>query len=124
MNTVKCYFSHPVIFVFDMRNDEIIVPEIGDEFQVSSNSTCIAIRVMSDADGDVEISLELQQPSLIKRERIEVFSGKIDSPSGSISISSAEMDEVLRLEVGKKTTNIHAYVDEVAHPGKVWIEAN
>lgn len=124
MNTVRCGFSHPVIFIFDMSNDEVIVPELGYEFQVSSNDNCIAIRVISDTDGDVEISLELQQPSSVKRERNEIFCGKVASPSGSISISSSEMDEVLRLEVGAKITSIHVYIDDIADPVKVWIEAN
>ncbi|MCC4104754.1 hypothetical protein [Serratia ureilytica] len=124
MSTEKYAFSHPVLFVFDMGNAEVVVPEIDDDFQVSGTSSCIAIRVMPDTDGEVALKLESQLSQSVKQGAIEVYFGQLDSPSGAVSISSAEMDEVLRLEFGKQVSSVRVFVDELVHPGKVWVEAN
>ncbi|WP_174912562.1 hypothetical protein [Burkholderia diffusa] len=124
MSTEKFAFSHPVLFVFDMGNAEVVVPEIGGDFQASSTSSCIAIRVMSDTDGEVQLELASHIHQTVKQGAIEVYFGNLESPSGVVSISSAEMDEIIHLELGKRVCSVRVFVDELAHPGKVWVEAS
>lgn len=116
-------FSHPVLFVFDMSNPEVVVPEIGADFQVASSLSCITVRVMPAVDGEVRVSLSSQLPPQTEHRRIQIFAGELMAPSSVLSVSTAEMDEILSLNVGSSPISMVIYVDELAHPAHAWIEA-
>ncbi|MNV47691.1 hypothetical protein D3C71_1395670 [compost metagenome] len=69
------------------------------------------------------ISLDSLLPDSLKNSSISVLEGELALSSGVVSISSAELEEILRLDIGKDTAKIQVFVNELAHPNEVWIEA-
>ncbi|MNL04596.1 hypothetical protein D3C87_1251680 [compost metagenome] len=69
------------------------------------------------------ISLDSLLPDSLKNSSISVLEGELALSSGVVSISSAELEEILRLDIGKDTAKIQVFINELAHPNEVWIEA-
>ena len=99
------------------------VPEYDPESVVSANRSCVSIRTIADVDGNVTVTLTSALPAGAREDGLEVFQGRIDSPSGRVAVVTSENEKLLELEVANQKANIRVVVDEEPSPSRIWVEA-
>lgn len=122
MSATTVALSHPIVFVFDFHNDGFSVPELADDALVSANEGGISVRASSYVDGDVTIHLSRSPQAAPERPPIRAFDGKVNTPSGSIAVVTAENQLLLEENVGATRAMVRVYVDDASHPGVIWVE--
>ncbi|TDF34395.1 hypothetical protein EYS14_24780 [Alteromonadaceae bacterium M269] len=115
---------YAIVFVHDLNNHEIEVPEYEDNTLITSNGECLSIGTQADVDGDVTINLSANTESIEKKGLSKAFEGTIASASKRVAVSTSEGDIVLTMEVECEITVLSIWVDDVLYPSSILIEAD
>ena len=122
MSTLTCSLEHPIIFVFDYKNKDAIIPEHDPDLIVSANSSCASIRAICYVDGDITINLA-EKSSDKPAALIKAFEGCVETPTKHLSVVNSENEKLLEREVEFELTTISIWIDEVEHPSLIFVEA-
>lgn len=110
-----------ILFVFDPRNRNVVVPQYIDGELTASSNTCVSVGTQADVDGATEVSLSLCGVASTGLQ--EVFRGVIGVPSGKLAVVTSQFQPVLELEVPAGTVEITIWADELISPGRIAVNA-
>jgi len=109
---------HPILFVYDPTNKDVVDPvHIDDQLTVATESS-VSVKVQASVDGDVDICLDLGD-TLPSSTLYRAFSGRIATPGGKIAIVTSELEPLLDLDVPKGSVAVCIWVDDVHRPAQV-----
>ncbi len=114
--------DHPILFIEDMGNNDVTVPEHNPNYPVSSNENCISFDILSYVDGETYVKLVDHENFSEKITHEKVFFGDIRTPEKKLCIATAENKVVLKTHVGNTITSLRIWVDEKKNPSSVVIE--
>lgn len=121
MSTASYTPLHPILFVFDFSNQNMVVPEYNLDQVASANDSCVSVRTIADVDGDVTVTLAETLP--LEVNGVEVFGGAIAAPSRRVAVVTSHNEKLLETEVQGERATVRIVVDDEAHPSRIWIEA-
>ncbi len=114
--------THPILFVFDYENKEVAIPTYDPDSVASATPTCISVRTIADVDGSLTVSLTESMPP--GAFGVEVFKGRVATPSRSISVVTAQDEVLVRQLISQEEAAVTIVVDDTQHPSRIWIEAH
>ena len=112
-----------IIFLYDLANEDIQVPEYIDNVLTAANETCVSVGTQADVDGEVTLRLSNQLAEADKDSYKKAFDGSIDTPGKKLAISTSEDDGILEIHVKDKKTQVSVWVDDLDYPSVVLVEA-
>jgi len=118
------YPPNAILFVFDLSNKSVEVPEYIDDVLTAGNKSCVSIGTQADVDGEVLVKLQNPVSSPEKGKYQLVFQGTIDTPGKKIAVVTAEFDKVLEKDVRGRKTDTSIWVDDLNHPSMILVEAD
>lgn len=117
------FIPNAIVFVFDLANKNVQVPEYIDGVLTASNKSCVSVGTQSEVDGEVTVKLS-GRLSDSERDLYEVaFHGAIETPSKKIAVVTSGLDKILEMDVQSEKTEVVISVDDLSHPGVVLVEA-
>jgi len=122
MNKATLSLSHPILFVMDFGNSEVVVPEYSAESTVSATSSCISIRGIADVDGDLTVRLIREQDMLTVTGLLNVFEGPLATPGKKAAIVTSSNEKVMEIDVAGDVTSIRVSVDDTEFPSEILVE--
>ena len=117
------YPPNAILFVCDMANENLLIPEYVDDNVIAANQSCVSVATHAHCDGDVVVRLEPCFSSHETGSCSKVFSGLIDTPTNRVAVITSGMDKVLENNTRGRRTRISIWTDDTKHPGVVLIEA-
>ena len=112
-----------IIFLYDLANKSVQVPEYIDNVLTSTNESCISVGTQSDMDGKVTIRLSNQIDESDKISCKKIFEGSIGTPGQKLAVSTSEEEGILEIGVKNKKTPISIWADDLNHPSIILVEA-
>lgn len=110
-----------LVHVVDPDNDAADIP-VSRSAGCSSTGSCVAVPVRPYVDGPV--ALWLGPAAAMPAGGVEIFSGSLDTPGGTLAITLPEEEgAVLALDVGERRVEITIAVDDPASAAAVWVGA-
>lgn len=121
----KATFSleHPILFVDDFSNQDIVIPEHSPERVVSATPSCLSINTIADVDGEISVTLISEGEAQAPPEFFTVFEGKLATPNRKVAVVTSEDKKTIEIDVKKRTTNIKVSVNDTTFPSDIWIQA-
>lgn len=123
MMEAKLFISNAIVFVFDLANKRVQVPEYIDGVLTASNKSCVSVGTQSEVDGEVTVKLSGNLLDSEKDLYEVVFRGAIETPNKKIAVVTSELDKILEMDVQSKETEVVISVDDLKHPSVVLVEA-
>lgn len=123
MMVKSIYVPHAIIFIYDIENDDMEIPEYIDNELVSYNEGCISVGTQSEVDGEVEIALFSTINGSKVKSLIKVFDGSIVSPTKKVAVSTSEDEAILEIDIDSNKAAIDIWVDDAVFPSKMLIRA-
>ena len=122
---MKTSLSPPnaILFIFDMENENVSVPEYIDNVLTAANASCASVGTQADVDGEVLVQLQNQLSSTDTGICQQAFKGYIETPSNKIAVVTSECDKVLEKDVKGTKTEVCIWVDDLDFPSTVLVEA-
>jgi hypothetical protein len=121
MPSTICSLDHPIVFVCDPSNNEMVVPEYNSSSVTSFTSSCVSIRAVAYIDGNVSIHLESNPDSMVRPEGVEVYSGHIKAPGRRMAVMDSENNNLLEIGGVGTIPLVEVFVDDQRHPTAIWI---
>lgn len=115
------FVPNSIIFIFDLANEDIMIPEYNDGILISSTKSCLSVGTQAEVDGEVTIKLINRSENSDKDLCEVVFSGVIETPSQKISVVTSELEKIFEMDVQAKQTEIIIAVDDLQFPSIVLI---
>ena len=113
MSWITINSDHPIIFVHDVENEQVVVPRYAENSPVSFNKTCISVVTRSYVDGETKVRLRLHPP---QTQSELVFDGEVCTPSGSISVNTSETESILFSNTKSSITRVCIWMDDMKYP--------
>lgn len=114
-STVKIAPPNSLLFVSDPEGGGAPYPVRGA--QILATESCVSIACYPAIDG--ETSVTLGPSSEVDPGNAPVFDGKLETPSRSIVISTAERETILKEDVPNTKTRVRAWVNRPSMPDQV-----
>ena len=114
---------HPIIFLYDLSNEDFRVPEYIENSLTAANETCISVGTQADVDGEVTLRLSNQIAQVDKDSCKKIFYGFICTPGKKLALSTSEDEGILEINVQDQKTLVTIWVDDLIHPSIVLVEA-
>jgi hypothetical protein len=111
--------DHPIIFLFDDAHPNVRIPDYVPNGLVAYNDHCVSIGTRYAGDGPTRVRLSR---SIADPAEHMVFSGVLRAPSGQLSLSTSNADQLLVADVGADQVSVRVYVDDLSEPARVDIE--
>lgn len=102
-----------IVFISDPNNEGEEIPEYVNGQLVSATSSCVSVGTCPPMDGDTTIRLA-DSPWQVEGEM--VFGGEIETPSGQLSVSTSELEVILRVAVPGDSVRLEVWVDNEREP--------
>jgi len=115
IKSVSLRVPHSILFVWDLQNENASVPEYQDNTLISYNEGCVSVGTRLETDGETTISF-VERPSAAATA---VFRGSLQTPSGSLSISTSSDDGILSIGVDRPTTTISIFANDMLFPSRI-----
>jgi hypothetical protein len=112
--------EHPIIFVYDIQNRAMTIPEHVDGQLIDANRSCVSIGTQVSGSGPTKVILATR---IFKPEGILAFEGEIETPSRAISVSSSEREGWANLDVINDFAHVCIWANHDTEPSIVTIEA-
>lgn len=122
MSQATVALSHPILFVMDFGNDDMIVPTYDEESLTANNDSCVSVRTIADVDGDVTVRLNRVAGNSTASTGIQVFQGDVATPTGRIAVVTSLNEKILEMDVASATTRVVITVDDLRHPAQVNVD--
>lgn len=117
MHTASYTPSHPILFLFDFSNANMIVPECNPEEVVSANDSCVSLPTIADVDGDVTVTLAETLPR--EAGGVEVFDGVIAAPSKRVAVVTPHNEKLIETGVHRERATVRIVVDDEVYPRRI-----
>jgi hypothetical protein len=124
MNERTLSLDHPILFVEDFSNPELVIPEYSKDSVVSSNASCISIRAIMYVDGEVVVRLLCGNPLTLPHGLSQVFEGVIATPGKNVAIVTSDNEKIIDVDVPGESTRIIVRVNDEEFPSDILIEAH
>ena len=108
-----------ILFIFDISNESVQIPDYIDGRLISANETCISVGTQAEIDGEVVVSLLDINLALDTNKFQQEFVGSILTPGSKLAIVTAEMDIVLQKDIQRDSTEVSIWVDDFRCPSAV-----
>jgi hypothetical protein len=119
MKVVNVILTHPIIFLFDTRNERMSVPTYNPDSTVSFNESCVSIISGCGCEEKLEIKLEYNGYADFTLKK--VFDGFIETPSRKISVVTSLNETLMELELKTYVSRVNIYVDDGDCPSKIFV---
>ena len=110
--------GHPVLFLSDSAVKISVPPDTGRAFVTATND-CICFWVLSYVDGASLVTLSDRE---CEAEGLKLFSGSIDVPSGTATLSDSSSFRYINVPVSAGRLSIDVWADHEKHPEWVWVK--
>ncbi len=117
------FVPNAIIFLYDVTNNDVQIPEYIDDVLISFNETCISVGTQADVDGEVALKLSSQITMTDKSLYNKVFNGSIKTPGKTLSISTSEEEGFISIDVVGQQTKVSIWTDDLNYPSIVLVEA-
>lgn len=112
-----------IIFLYDLANKTIQVPDYIDNVLFAANEKCISIGTQACVDGDVTIRLFKQIDDSDKQSCEQVFDRYISTQGKKLAVSTSEENAILQIDVEGENTQVSVWVNDSDFPSLLLIEA-
>lgn len=119
MTTINVILSHPIVFVFDVGNERMEVPEYDPDSTVSFNEHCVSI--ISGCEYGEELEIELVYDAHTDITLKKVFDGFIKTPNKKIAVVTSLNEKLMELDVKFSLSSVNVYVDNHEHPSRILV---
>jgi hypothetical protein len=123
MSTIKLSPPNAILFVFDVTNKDVNVPQYIDGRLVASNNTCISIGTQAPVDGETTVSLEKRLQDVATHGPHRVFEGRVECPGRKIAVTTSELKTVLTWDLEDTSAQVEIWVDDLHNPARVAVVA-
>jgi hypothetical protein len=115
--TKKLAPPNSILLVMDSRIGEPPMGMGGD--LVAATASCVAIGTLSDVDGEttVEFADEPSSPAGL----VQVFDGRISTPSRAVDLCTALLEPVVHLSVPSVTSRVRVWANHGSEPDRLLI---
>lgn len=120
---ISLFVPNAIIFLYDLANKNVQVPEYVDTTLTAANEGCISVGTQAEVDGEVTIRLSSQIDKSDKGSCKKIFNGSIDTPGQKLAISTSEDEGILEIDVNNKKTQVSIWADDLDYPSIILIEA-
>lgn len=114
---------HPILFVFDLANEAVEIPEYVAGEATAANDSCVSVNTQAGVDGDVTVRLANALRPSDKEGCTLVFKGQVSAPSRRVAVVTSELDKVLEVEISGQVAEVTIAVDDARGAGVVCVEA-
>lgn len=121
MSTATLAPPNAILFLFDVSNKAVTIPNYVDGQLVSSNDSCISVGTQASVDGDVTISLETAPSSRAMFGTMKAFSGRIRTPGHKLAVVTSDGRTVLECSVVSENPELEVWTDDSRNPAQVAI---
>lgn len=111
-----------IIFVYDQKHEDIIIPDYDEKSLVSWNNSCISVCTIPDFEGETSINLTGKASDVDTKGLHALFSGLIDTPSKEICVATSGANVCLSVEVSENHTNVSVWSDDPDFPTSLLIQ--
>jgi hypothetical protein len=122
MTQVTLSLPHPIVFLFDVPNTHVQVPEYVSGVPTSANGSCVSVNTRSKADGDVTIRLGRHIPADQKVGCQVVYQGEVRTPGMGLAVVTSEYNTILDIGVRGDRATVTISVDDPDGAGLIVIE--
>ena len=116
--TLKLSVPDGMVFLFDMRHPEVVIPDYEDEFGALATDSCVSVPVRPEVEGGVEIVLtdDADAPRYGLR-----FAGtfRLLTPGRGVALNSSTADGLLELPIDSETVELSVFVDDPGYAARV-----
>ena len=117
MQSVKLAPPYSQIHVMDPCCREAV--EWHRDSHLSANPSVVAIGTLAEVDGETEIRLGLDKE--VDPGTAPAYVGRLDTPTGVVSVRTAEDREVLALKVNRECVTVRVWTNDPSEPTLVCI---
>ena len=119
MTEVELESQHPILFIYDVENRDMVIPPYQAGELVAHNDTCVSVGTRILAQGPTLV--RLAQSAMAPIGQL-VFSGTIRAPSRSVGVNTSESEGLLSIETRDDVARIRVWADDSREPSIVTIE--
>ena len=112
MSNVTLSLPHPIIFLLDVSNKQIQVPEYVAGVVTAATNSCISVNTQAVVDGDVTIRLGKAISDDQKTGCQMVFQGEVCTPGMRLAVVTSKRDTILDIDVPSDKTIVAISVDD------------
>ena len=113
------YPPNAILFLLDLANDDIVVPEYEPGRLTAANGACISVGTRAEVDGNVTVRLLSAASPMGEPLGNLVFSGLVSTPGGKVAVVTSELKTILEIGVARQTMQVDIYVDDDESPSKI-----
>lgn len=123
MKELTFYPPNGVVFVVDLSNEDLEIPQYTEGQVAVANESCVFVAARADVDGDVTVKLSGSRSDTEGSSYLRVFDGSIRTPSRKVAIITAELEKILEIEVEEEKTHVTIWVDDTSYPSVISVIA-
>ncbi|MGZ9202099.1 MAG: hypothetical protein ACXW3D_10340 [Caulobacteraceae bacterium] len=106
---------YSILFLSDPGGADEVPADTGAA-PVCATQSCVSVWTKLEIDGETQVDIG----SAIERLQSHLmFDGYLETPTGKLSVTTAELKEVLREEVGSTITRLQIWSDDKERPGRI-----
>lgn len=111
-----------IVFVMDLTNPDVRIPEYVNGRLVASTESCVSVGTQAEVDGKTTVVLV---KSIADSNALEkhIFQGKISTPGKKIAVVTSDLRKILEVNVAGDETLVNIWVDHNRNPSNVVISA-
>lgn len=120
MTEIALESDHPILFIYDVDNSEMLIPEYEGESLVAHNDSCVSVGMQVNTSGPTTVSLSgnVRNPT-----GALVFEGNVCAPSKSISVNTSERESWITIRVASDSARVKVWANDEVEPSVIAIEA-
>lgn len=119
MSELKYDTEFPLIYIYDVDNPNLVLPEVEDWKPIISEPSCLCVGIMHYVDGYTKV--EISNGVLIDTKWHNVFDGKVETPNRILNIGTVENEVISSFRTFSTKINMRVYSDNRKFPNRVII---
>jgi len=120
MIEVRRAIPRGMLFLYDHKGEDIVIPDYNPQQTVVASSNAISIATISDADGEVDIKLCTAGKSC-SSEMFKLFSGHLNLDNGVLSICFMGDEKIASINAKLGSSLVEIYANDKRFPSSVVI---
>jgi len=116
---VNAALPNSIVMAMDFESGE--PPESMGGGLVAANATCVAVGTLAEQSGTTEFVLADQMEEVDQVDMHVAFDGRLECPSGEVSLVSALNEKLLAMPVSSKDVRVRVLVNDDTEPSRLAI---
>lgn len=110
------YIPNAIIFLSDPGNKHPDPPKWKDDKPYEANENCVSVGTLHGIEGSTDIELINIDMSKSFPQMINIYSGKLRTPTGKLSVDTSEVLDVLSCQISGTSCFVRVWTNRFLEP--------